>query len=116
MIRLYGIPNCDSCRSARAWLANAGIDHDWVDVRADGVSRARLAQWRDTLGDDALINKRSKTWRDFDASARERTAADPIPVLAEYPTLMKRPILETSTAVVAGFSAARYEAALAGAD
>jgi Arsenate reductase and related proteins, glutaredoxin family len=45
MIRLYGIPNCDSCRKARRWLTAEGVAREWVDLRADGVSRARLEQW-----------------------------------------------------------------------
>ena len=116
MITLYGIPNCDSCRKARQWLSNAGIAHDWVDLREHGVTPERLEKWRDALGDAALINKRSKTWRDFDEQERTRTERDPVPVLVAHPTLIKRPILETPTQTLAGFSANRYEAALAGAD
>jgi arsenate reductase len=63
-----------------------------------------------------LLNKRSKTWRDFDTEARECAEADPVAVLLAHPTLIKRPILETSSATLAGFSATRYEVALAGAD
>ena len=116
MIHLYGIDSCDTCRKARQWLATAGIDHSWTDLRRDGVDRTRLERWRAALGDSALINRRSKTWRDFDADMRARAEADPVPVLLEHPTLIKRPILETATDTLAGFSAARYEAALAGAD
>ena len=116
MLALYGIATCDSCRRARRWLDRAGIDYQWIDVRADGVSRDKLDAWRDALGADALLNKRSKTWRDFDADERARAEADPVAVLAAHPTLIKRPILETPTATLAGFSDARYEAALAGAD
>ncbi|MES1941720.1 protein yffB [Salinisphaera sp. T5B8] len=116
MIRIYGIASCDTCRKARQWLSSADIDHEWIDVRADGVGRERLEQWRQALGDGALLNKRSKTWRDFDTQQREAAEADPLAVLIEHPTLIKRPILETPTDTLAGFSAARYEAALAGAD
>ncbi|MES1951938.1 protein yffB [Salinisphaera sp. S4-8] len=116
MIRIYGIASCDTCRKARQWLSSAGIEHEWIDVRADGVARERLEQWRQALGDGALLNKRSKTWRDFDTQQREAAEADPVTVLIEHPTLIKRPILETPTDTLAGFSAARYEAALAGAD
>lgn len=116
MIRLYGIGNCDSCRKARRWLADQGVAHEWIDLRADGVARERLAQWREALGDAALINKRSKTWRDFDADQRSAAEADPLPVLAQYPALIKRPILETSTTTLAGFSAAAYDTAMAGED
>ncbi|ERJ19913.1 Putative glutaredoxin family protein [Salinisphaera shabanensis E1L3A] len=116
MIRIYGIASCDTCRKARQWLTSAGIEHAWIDLRTDGITRERLEQWREVLGDAALINKRSKTWRDFDTKQRQATEADPLPVLVDHPTLIKRPILETPTTTLAGFSAARYEAALAGAD
>ena len=116
MIRIYGIASCDTCRKARQWLSSAGIEHEWIDLRTDGIARERLEQWREVLGDAALINKRSKTWRDFDTKQRQATEADPLPVLVDHPTLIKRPILETPTTTLAGFSAARYEAALAGAD
>jgi len=116
MIRLYGIPNCDSCRKARRWLTAEGVAREWVDLRADGVSRARLEHWRDALGDAALINKRSKTWRDFDAAERAAAEADPVPILVEHPTLIKRPILETPGITLAGFTAERYETVLTGAD
>ena len=115
-VHLYGITNCDTCRKARQWLAAAGIEHTFVDLRREPPSDERLAAWRDSLGDSALINKRSKTWRDFDTKQRQATEADPLPVLVDHPTLIKRPILETPTTTLAGFSAARYEAALAGAD
>jgi Spx/MgsR family transcriptional regulator len=116
MITLYGIKTCATCRRARRWLANAGIAHHWVDLRADGVDRERLENWCAALGAGALLNKRSKTWRDSDAGARDRAEADPVAVLLAHPTLIKRPILEMPTATLAGFSAARYEAALAGTD
>lgn len=116
MIRIYGIKTCDTCRKARAWLSQARVAHEWIDLREDGVDRSRLEAWRDALGDAALLNKRSKTWRDFDADARAAAEADPVPVLVDHPTLIKRPILEMPTTTLAGFSQARYEAALAGAD
>ena len=115
-VHLYGITNCDTCRKARQWLTTAGIEHTFVDLRREPPSGERLAAWREALGDGALINKRSKTWRDFDDASRQAAEADPLPVLAEHPTLIKRPILETSTTTLAGFSPARYETVLAGAD
>ncbi|MES1953424.1 arsenate reductase family protein [Salinisphaera hydrothermalis] len=112
MTTLYGIKTCDTCRRARKWLDAAGVDYRWVDVREDGVTRERLEAWRNALGDAALLNKRSKTWRDFDAEARAAAEADPIPVLLEHPTLVKRPILETDGETLTGFSEARYTDAL----
>ena len=109
MTTLYGIKTCDTCRRARRWLDAAGIDYRWIDLRTDGITRERLEAWRETLGDAALINKRSKTWRDFDADARAAAERDPVPMLVAHPTLIKRPILETDAETVAGFSEARYQ-------
>lgn len=112
MTTLYGIGSCDTCRRARHWLDSAGVAYRWVDLREDGIERVRLEAWRDALGKAALLNRRSKTWRELDTDARAAPEADPVPVLVEHPTLIKRPILETAMATLAGFSVPRYEAAL----
>ncbi len=39
---LYGIPNCDSVKRARAWL-NDGVVHVFLDFKNAGVRAARLA-------------------------------------------------------------------------
>lgn len=117
-ITLYGLKNCDTCTKARRWLAQRGIDHDFVDLRAEGVDRARLAQWLDAVGRDSLVNRRSRTWRELDAVDRGLGDDDRVlDLLRREPTLIKRPVLVLDTGVVlVGFSDARYEAALAGAD
>ncbi|WP_353253002.1 arsenate reductase [Salinisphaera sp. PC39] len=117
-VTLYGLKNCDTCTKARRWLATQGIDHRFVDLRAEGVERERIRRWLDEVGPETLINRRSRTWRELDESERTVTgdgaAAD---LLQQYPTLIKRPVLELDTGgVVVGFSGPRYETALAGAD
>ncbi|MDA3921473.1 MAG: Spx/MgsR family RNA polymerase-binding regulatory protein [Salinisphaera sp.] len=113
-VHIYGIKNCDSCRRARRWLDEAGVAYQWIDLRTDGIDRARLEIWKDVLGADVLLNKRSKTWRDFDARQRAAAQADPVAVLVGHPTLIKRPVLEATTTTLAGFSEARYETAVTG--
>lgn len=111
-IRLYGIATCDTCRRARRWLDEQNVMYEWIDVRKSPPATARLEAWRDALGDAALINKRSRTWRDFDAARRQAAIDAPVSVLPEHPTLLKRPILETGRDTLAGFSPERYAAAL----
>lgn len=117
-IILYGLKNCDTCTKARQWLATQGIDHAFVDLRADGIERGRIRRWLDEVGHETLINRRSRTWRELDETERavagDEAAAD---LLLRHPTLIKRPVLELDTGgVVVGFSGPRYETALAGAD
>ena len=42
-MKVYGIKSCDTCRKARKWLDEQGIDHDWVDLREDGVTTAAIS-------------------------------------------------------------------------
>lgn len=114
---LYGLKNCDTCRKARQWLATAGIDHAFVDVREDGVDADRLADWVRAEGWQTLLNRRSRAWRELPEAEREGLdEARAIALMREHPTLIKRPVLELDTGLVVGFSGPRYEAAVAGAD
>lgn len=89
-MRFFGLKTCDTCRKAQMALAAAGHEFDVIDVRADGVDRVDLERFFDAFG-DALVNTRSTTWRGLDDAARARP---PLELVAEHPTLMKRPIID----------------------
>ena len=89
-MRFFGLKTCDTCRKALKELEAAGLAPEVIDVRADGVSAADRAAMLAALG-DALLNRRSTTWRG--PSAAEQ-ASDPEALLAAHPTLMKRPVIE----------------------
>jgi len=82
---IYGLKSCDSCRKARKALSDA----DFVDVREAGVPDDVLTRAETQFG-EALVNKRSTTWRGL--SDEERTGA-PLTLLRAHPTLMKRPLI-----------------------
>ncbi|MDV7144941.1 ArsC/Spx/MgsR family protein [Tropicimonas sp. TH_r6] len=87
---LFGIPTCDTCRKARKTLEAAGKMVEFRDVRAAPLTGAERATFLDSFG-EALINKRSTSWRQLSEDAR---AAAPDALLAAHPTLMKRPVLQ----------------------
>lgn len=45
LITLYGIPNCDTVKKARAWLTGQGLDHTFHDFKKQGVPAERLPDW-----------------------------------------------------------------------
>lgn len=102
MMRIYGLKACDTCRKALKSLQGAGLEAEFVDVRAAPLGREKLAELFEALGDD-LINTRSTTWRGL--SAAERAAA-PLDLLCDHPALMKRPVIETGAALTLGWSKA----------
>ena len=111
-MRFYGLKTCDTCKKAQKALADAGAAFEAVDVRADGVPDATLAHWIDALGADALVNRRSTTWRGL--SEAEKAAADrpqeTRALLAAHPTLIKRPVIDADGALHVGWSKATQAA------
>ncbi|MCK8482489.1 arsenate reductase [Aliiroseovarius sp. S2029] len=104
-MRFWGLKSCDTCRKAVKALEGAGAVVDYVDVRADGVDPADLARFHQAFG-AALINRRSNTWRGLSEAER---AGDPLDLLAEHPTLMKRPVIEDGEKLTLGWDAKTRE-------
>lgn len=100
MTTIYGIKTCDTCRKAAKALADAGQTVTFRDIRADPLDAVTLAQFLDAFG-MALVNTRSTTWRGLSDSER---ALPPTELLATYPTLMKRPVIEGRGGLTLGWT------------
>lgn len=94
MLTLYGIPNCDTVKKARAWLTGQGVDFVFHDFKKHGVPEALLPGWIAAVGLDTLINRKGATWRALDAAvqARVHDSASAIAVLREHASAIKRPV------------------------
>jgi Spx/MgsR family transcriptional regulator len=107
---VYGIRNCDTVTKARRWLDDQGIAYRFHDFRSDGLELARVERWLVELGWEQLINRRGTTWRQLDAKTRERiSATTAAELLLQYPTLIKRPVLEQGERIHLGFSPDAYQ-------
>jgi Spx/MgsR family transcriptional regulator len=62
-ITLYGIPNCDTVKKARTWLASEGVEYAFHDFKKQGVPPDRLDHWLATAGWQKLLNRQGTTWR-----------------------------------------------------
>lgn len=101
MLKLYGIKACDTCRKARQAIEKAGKEVEFVDVRDTPLGADELKQFLNEFG-DALVNRKSTTWRSLDEIER---SGDPIALLTAHPTLMKRPVIQGPTALTLGWDA-----------
>lgn len=109
MLKLYGIPNCDTVKKARKWLENNHIDYEFVDFRKNPLSQAQLKNWADNVGLDKLLNKRSRTWRELHKDAQDDTNPTKLlQLMREMPTLIKRPVLVSNKMILVGFNSAEY--------
>lgn len=109
-LEVYGIPSCDTCRKARKWLDRQGLDYRWIDLRQPAPSRGDVKRWLDAVGAEALVNRRSTTWRGL--AENERPSLDSPAVadlLAEHPTLIKRPLFGREGEFRTGFGDAQQQ-------
>jgi Spx/MgsR family transcriptional regulator len=107
MTTVYGLDTCDTCRKARNWLKRFGLEHAFVDYRAQRIPPETLKAWAAQLGGwDKLVNRASTTWRQL-PETRKSPGSDPewTLLLKEHPALVKRPVLVTGDgAVSVGFT------------
>lgn len=90
MLTLYGLKTCDTCRKARQAIEKAGKSVTFVDVRDTPPSPELLARFHAEFG-DALLNRKSTTWRGLNETDREKP---PLQLLEDHPALMKRPVIQ----------------------
>ena len=100
-LTLYGLKNCDTCKKALKALQAAGKPVTFVDIRAEADLSTKVPAWLVAASADALINRRSTTWRNLDEATRGQ---DPETLLTANPTLIKRPVIEAAGKVFVGWS------------
>jgi len=112
MITLYGIPNCDTVKKARAWLADNGLEVAFHDYKKQGVPMAELPAWLKAFGRDKLVNRVGNTWRKLDDATKAAVVDDASAtalMLAE-PSVIKRPVVRWADgSLTLGFSAELFE-------
>ena len=96
LITLYGIPNCDTVKKARAWLGAQGLDHRFHDFKKQGVPEQQLDSWIKTLGWEPLLNTRGTSWRRLDDATRAGVtdAAGARALMLEQVSVIKRPVVQ----------------------
>jgi arsenate reductase len=109
---LYGIPNCDQVRKARAWLDAQGVAFLFHDFKKAGLSADQVAHWTDVVGWEKLVNRKGTTWRALPETRKAAIvdAASAGALMLEMPSIVKRPVLVAGTSVTVGFDPALYQA------
>jgi len=110
MITVYGIPNCDTVKKARAWLTAQGVDYRFHDFKKQGVPPSQLPAWIEAVGWEKLLNRRGTTWRKLDAATQSAVtdAASASALMRVHPSVIKRPVVEWGTQLTVGFDASAW--------
>lgn len=107
---IYGISNCDTVKKAKNWLDSHNIDYQFHDFRKDGINKDIINIWLNTVAWDKILNKRSTSWRNLDASTQQAiNATNVVDLLIENPTLIKRPVMDVNDIITVGFNSDTYQ-------
>jgi len=110
MIKLYGIPNCDTIKKARKWLEANAIDYEFHNYKKDGVPEKELKSWVRKLGWETLLNRRGTTWRKLDEATKDNIdEKSAIEVMLANPGSIKRPVLTAAKFTLVGFDENEYQ-------
>ena len=108
-VNLFGIKNCDTMKKAFNWLSENGVDYEFTDYKKAGVAAAHLADWSQRAGWETLLNKRGLTWKKLtDAERTDVNETKAIELMAQHPSLIKRPVLDTGRQLIIGFTPENY--------
>ena len=110
-MKLYGIPNCNTVKKARDWLAARQIPVEFHDFKKQGIAATELSLWLSQIPHEKLINRAGLTWRGLDEQTKNSITDDvtAIALMQAKTSVIKRPVLvKNGTVLCVGFDEVRY--------
>lgn len=111
MLKLYGIPNCNTVKKARAWLEDHQIEAQFHDFKKNGITPELVEGWLQQTPWEKLVNRAGMTWRNLPEAdkAAVTDAASALTLMLNKPSVIKRPLLvRDATLLHLGFDEAAY--------
>lgn len=119
IVDVYGIKTCTTVKKALAWLVEAGLEVQFHDYKKEGITANQLALWDEALGWRALLNKSGTTFRNLPQARKTLLdstddnfvcRAEALALMAEFPSLVRRPLIMWQGRYLLRFSPESYAA------
>lgn len=88
------------------------LNYDFHDYKKQGIDADTLKIWLKEIGQDTVLNKKGTTWRKLSEEEQTRALSSEdnlIEALVAQPSLIKRPVLQTSQGFIVGFDETTYQ-------
>ncbi|MGZ3216595.1 arsenate reductase family protein [Paracoccus sp. T5] len=100
-LTMFGLAHCSTCQKAQAELEAHGWTVQFRDVQQEPLSEEERRSLVSDFG-DKIINRASLTWRGM---SEDQRSADPVAMMGEKPSVMKRPAIRTGDRTLLGWTA-----------
>jgi arsenate reductase (glutaredoxin) len=109
MVKLYGIPNCDTVKKAQTFLDKKKVDYEFVNFKKTPPTKEELMRWKKAMG-EWPINKKGLTFKKYKDDFLKLKESEVPAFLIEHSSMIKRPILEENSKVLLfGFDELSYK-------
>jgi len=100
-IIVYGIPNCDTIKKTLTFFTNKKI----------GITNEKLTNWCNNLGWQALLNKKSTSWRALTLGEQEKIIDidSAIKLMIKNTSIIKRPVIENGKKILVGLTELEFK-------
>ncbi|MEI7751863.1 MAG: ArsC/Spx/MgsR family protein [Candidatus Omnitrophota bacterium] len=95
-ITIYQKPTCTTCKEVYQILKETNTDFDAIDYFTDPIPKAKLKELIQKIGlpVEELIRKKDQLFGDLRLGEKQLTEGQWLDLLAIYPDLLQRPIVE----------------------
>lgn len=106
MIQLYVTPSCLSCRKARAWLEENGIEYEEHNLFSTPPTMQELKTMLHLTeeGTSELISVRSKAFQELNVDLDDLSITELSELIQDNPGLLRRPIIFDAKRLVIGYN------------
>lgn len=98
---MFGLAKCSTCRKAQDALQENGWDVQFRDVQQQPLTEEERVELVNDFK-EKIINRASLTWRGMSEDER---AADPVQMMGDKPSVMKRPAIMAGDLRLLGWTA-----------
>lgn len=106
MITLYVSPSCTSCRKAKAWLEEQGLDFKEKNIYHEPLTKDEIRQilMLTEEGTEEVISYRSQAYQNLDVDINDLSLNDLLALFTEKPSLIRRPIIMDDRRLQIGYN------------
>ncbi|QRG65788.1 Spx/MgsR family RNA polymerase-binding regulatory protein [Brevibacillus choshinensis] len=105
-LTFFTYPSCTSCRKAKAWLAENGVNYEERHLFKNPPTAEELLDIikMTSNGLDEILSTRSQRFKNLDVDINDMSVKELLEMLSEEPQLLKRPILTDGENLIVGFN------------
>ncbi len=106
MIKLFISPSCTSCRKAKAWLEEQGLEYKEKNIYHEPLTKDEIKEilMLTDEGTEEIISYRSEAYQNLEADLDEYSMNELLNLFIEEPSLIRRPIIMDDRRLQIGFN------------